>query len=485
MKHNAKSRLFAFVMTICILLSGLPFSVTATTDEEIPQLTNDEVAVADIPAESLSTNAIGITIDYSQIEVVVGSNKKLTASTNPAGQVVSWQSSNNNIATVSTSGLVRGISVGTTTILAMFMASDRNMYVAECTVHVRLANGDYFLQNKQTGYFADIKGPTMASGTTIHQWRFNLNDSQKWKFTHLGNGYYSIKSVNPSSTAYYLGVIHDSGNLNEDIVLRSGSLYDGMKWKIEPTANGAFKLIPKTGVSKGYVLATTTSSATNGAKLIQGAYVDNNSYRDEWYIHSVSEYVFRTELVNFHYDNVIDADAFWSDYWIQFHYDTAVERIKTDFYVDFEIENIWYSSLLNLSSSCKPDPELEVCTASCAPVSSCSSRHHRSGYRLNDLLQSSLYTCRMVSYTLCCIDNGEHIPIDGAGDVGGKNSSVSTDTITGLQILIRHELSHNLGAVHDTCIETEACALQNEEGGWCQSCEATIENTIKNSGGNV
>ena len=32
----------------------------------------------------------------------------------------------------------------------------------------------------------------------------------------------------------------------------------------------------------GYTLATTTSNAENGYKLIQCAYIDNNSYRDEW-----------------------------------------------------------------------------------------------------------------------------------------------------------------------------------------------------------
>lgn len=281
MKDHAKSRVFAFVMTISILLSAFPFSFTAAADENAHQLTNDQIAVSDSQAEVMSTNAIGITLNYSQIELELGESQRLTATTNPAGQSVSWQSSDISIATVSDSGLVTAQGVGTTKILAMFMTSDRNMYVAECTVTVRLKEGEYFLQNKQTGYYADIKGPTMAAGTTIHQWNFNGNNSQRWNFTHLGNGYYSIKSAN-STTPYYLGVINDSSGLDVDVVLRSGSLTNGMKWKIERTANDAYKLVPKTGEANGYTLATTTSSATNGAKLIQGAYVDNTSYRDEW-----------------------------------------------------------------------------------------------------------------------------------------------------------------------------------------------------------
>ncbi len=131
----------------------------------------------------------------------------------------------------------------------------------------------------------------MASGTTIHQWEFHGGDTQKWSFSHLGDGYYSIKSARSSSTPYYLGVINDSTNLDVDVVLRSGSLTNGMKWKVEKTANGAYKIIPKTGESKDYVLATTTSSAANGYKLIQGDYIDNNSYRDEWYIKTGNVYV--------------------------------------------------------------------------------------------------------------------------------------------------------------------------------------------------
>jgi len=73
-----------------------------------------------------------------------------------------------------------------------------------------------------------------------------------------------------------------------DVVLRTGTITNGVKWKIESTVNGAYKIIPKTGVSSGYILATTTSNASNGYKLIQGDYIDNNSYRDEWLINSVT-----------------------------------------------------------------------------------------------------------------------------------------------------------------------------------------------------
>ena len=160
-------------------------------------------------------------------------------------------------------------------------------YITYTVSITEIPNGAYYLKNKQTGYYADIEGPTMASGTTIHQWEYHGASSQRWIFKHLGDGYYSIKSSR-SSSAYYMGVINDSSDLDVDIVLRTGTISDGMKWRIESTSNNAYKIIPKTGVSSGYVLATTTSSAANGYKLIQGNYLNNNSYRDEWLLEPYS-----------------------------------------------------------------------------------------------------------------------------------------------------------------------------------------------------
>ena len=144
-----------------------------------------------------------------------------------------------------------------------------------------IPEGTYFLKNKETEAYVDIENQTMANGTKIHQWEFHSGHTQRWIFTHLGDGKYSIKSAN-SSTPYYLGVINDSSGLDVDIVLRSGSVTNGMKWKVETTPSGAYKLTSQTG--SGYVLATDSSSSSNGVKLVQGDYIQNNSYRDEWYI---------------------------------------------------------------------------------------------------------------------------------------------------------------------------------------------------------
>ena len=90
------------------------------------------------------------------------------------------------------------------------------------------SNGVYFIKNKRTAKYADIEGPYMTEGTQIHQWEFNGNSSQRWIFTHLGDGYYSIKSAN-SVSDYYMGVQNDGTATDTPIVLRTGTLTDGMK----------------------------------------------------------------------------------------------------------------------------------------------------------------------------------------------------------------------------------------------------------------
>ena len=58
-----------------------------------------------------------------------------------------------------------------------------------------------------------------------------------------------------------------------------------MQWRFELTANGSYKILPKSGESSGCVLSTGSSQTD----LKQGAYVDNASYLDEWYLYNITD----------------------------------------------------------------------------------------------------------------------------------------------------------------------------------------------------
>ena len=122
----------------------------------------------------------------------------------------------------------------------------------------------------------------MANGTNIHQWDFHSDASQRWVFTHLGDGYYSIKSANSTSN-YYLGVLNDGTATDTQVVLRTGSLTNGMKWKVSVTTSGSYKITPKTGEPNDRVLAVGWYAInSNGIDIKQRNYVDDDNYKDEW-----------------------------------------------------------------------------------------------------------------------------------------------------------------------------------------------------------
>ena len=96
----------------------------------------------------------------------------------------------------------------------------------------------------------------MAAGTNLNNWDFHGEETERWIFELLETGYYVIHSANSSGTTYYLGVDSDSTSSGADIVLRTGSITNGMKWKIEPTSSGAFKFVPKSASSMALAIKT-------------------------------------------------------------------------------------------------------------------------------------------------------------------------------------------------------------------------------------
>ncbi|MBQ7445560.1 MAG: RICIN domain-containing protein [Clostridia bacterium] len=152
--------------------------------------------------------------------------------------------------------------------------------------NIHLINGTYYVKNRRSGKYLGINGNNITQGTPVKQWKFNENESRKWVFSYIGNGYYSIKLAGPTED-YYLGIQNDSGEVGATVVLRTGNLTEGMKWKIYRTATGAFKIIPKTGMVNDCVLAvgpTLSLINQNGSDAKQLGYNMDDNYADEWNI---------------------------------------------------------------------------------------------------------------------------------------------------------------------------------------------------------
>jgi hypothetical protein len=134
------------------------------------------------------------------------------------------------------------------------------------------------------------------------------------------------------------------------------------------------------------------------------------------------------------------------------------------------------------SGNCRLDNTLR-CNSSCGFVDSrCNGNHHRSDERIVSLRDDapSVYTVRIVGHRLCFWDGRDHRNSFGIAEVGGKNSLATTVNHyrDGVSYVIRHELGHNLGAVHCRvrCIMNDT--LMDAFDNWCTPC-ITIINRVR------
>ena len=102
-------------------------------DDELSALQGDLSVTARITVKACVT---GISLDKTSVSITKGSSAQLTAAIQPSdteNKEVSWKSSNTSVATVSASGLVKGVKNGTATIT---VTTADGGYKAECKVTV-------------------------------------------------------------------------------------------------------------------------------------------------------------------------------------------------------------------------------------------------------------------------------------------------------------------------------------------------------------
>ena len=208
-------------------------------------------------------------------------------------QVLYWISNNPSVATIDvTTGAITPVSMGETLIEATHEINGQS-YTVKFMLVVTIPDGTYFINSKSSGLYADIYGQNMANGTVIHQWAYHGGNTQRWVFTNNRDGTFTIHSANATSR-YYLGVSGDSTANDQPIVLRTGTVTNGMKWKVELTSSGAYKLTPLTGEANNRVLALEVGilgiANSSGDVIQQRDYEDDTNYKDEWYLYQNNKF---------------------------------------------------------------------------------------------------------------------------------------------------------------------------------------------------
>lgn len=139
----------------------------------------------------------GIRLNTNSTSLEVGKTVKLTATTTPSGQAVTWSSSNSSVAKVS-NGTVTGVKDGTATITAKISYGGKS-YSASCNVivqgtavEVRTKGADGITQTE-----AIVRGEVNVSGAKATECGMYFGDSSS-NLTFLGSD-----SINASNMPFY------------------------------------------------------------------------------------------------------------------------------------------------------------------------------------------------------------------------------------------------------------------------------------------
>ena len=147
-------------------------TITATTeignfsDTCIVTVENIEENIPDINVEQETVKVTGVELNKESLNMQVGEKTNLVATikpTNATNKNVTWKSSNENVATISETGIIEAIKVGTTTIT---VTTKDGSYTASCelTISQKTSSPDdiYIENDKQPGNIEQATDSTIA-----------------------------------------------------------------------------------------------------------------------------------------------------------------------------------------------------------------------------------------------------------------------------------------------------------------------------------
>ena len=160
------------------------------------------------------------------------------------------------------------------------------------TENLPLANGTYFIKNAQLNGYMQIDNDTASNGyntnnAILELFAFDGEAYQQWNIEYLHNGYYSIKSERSSKAVTVIsGKEH---TVDWTLVQSDYTASDRQQWSISATSGGRYviKAASSYGASNNLVMSLGGGSGVNGRDVLQGKYVNNNSYLDEWFLYKI------------------------------------------------------------------------------------------------------------------------------------------------------------------------------------------------------
>ena len=203
--------------------------------------------------------------------------------------VTNTDNSTTDKATIDAMGRIRALKPGTIKIKITYPSSTLIWWLI-VTIEESM-EGLHFIKNRHYDRYAQVDdndAPGYANnGGIMEIWPLSGENHQRWNLTHVGNGYYKIAS---QASGYVITVpAGKETNDNVDLVLKPYTGSNNQKWRITLTSHGSYKIKAKSSesyTSKDLVLDLETNILyNNGLNIRQREYLDNTSYKDEWFLY--------------------------------------------------------------------------------------------------------------------------------------------------------------------------------------------------------
>ena len=129
-----------------------------------------------------------------------------------------------------------------------------------------IPDGTYRVLSRKSNKALDVLNGGTADGTDAVQWGWTGGNSQKWTFTHLGNGQYQAAGVASGKLLEVTGASTTNGAV---VQIWPSNNNNCQKWTVTPAGNGTFKLL---NVNSGKAVDVNGGSTADGAAIIQWPY---------------------------------------------------------------------------------------------------------------------------------------------------------------------------------------------------------------------
>ncbi|MBE7057024.1 MAG: hypothetical protein E7388_06255 [Ruminococcaceae bacterium] len=348
-------------------------------------------------------------------------------------------------------------------------------------------DGMFYIKNALSEMYLNVQSNTPEDGNYVSQatqLTGNNNLRQLWKITYVGNGYYSIRSMQNIPLAL-------NNYNNENVGLADITLYDngttvvgGSKWKIVEVADGVYNILWSNHSDKALALGSDTSENA-------GITIDDPQIGDK------ASWSFEKKITSSVYTHLYIDNSF-KEYFgpatnvaastAKSMYTTAIIPFTEFFNVDVSCSLKTFSNSL-ISDLCQHGYYNTVAEGTCCTPNSCSHNVNtdaecKCGYRIYNTLKDidSIADLKTGFFTFdSCVGGLGGVNGNTTVVLIGRNSDPSSTAYMHSIRRIQHETTHNWGGNH-TSEENPCTSRCINNGGfdnvydydltciWCNRC---------------